>query len=412
MVKASRSSEHDLSSENLQEASHPSDALQEASHPSDALQDASHPSDALQDASHPSDALQEASHPSDALQDASHPSDALQDASHPSDTIPTEDLAAELLHSNDSCSPSISNSMADNIESSYETSAAIDPPCDSSNVTLTSFVPDVSEPPITSGLSNVKQSQLPSAVTPILTKHLVERLVSLSKPANKIGKKRNRPLSCGVYALTSKRWRELREAEEQEKLLKKSKKGKAKKEKGGKGMVASKKKGGKERVEKQKNDSDWECIVCMSSFYQDEEKGNDCKFMEVGADSTGVAVGCPSETSEAGKADVCKGCPGRELCLSQGGDAPDQKFIDVRMNAARRRIIVVSGKGDVGRIRIPLSVVMVTTSICNFLKPVLSTAISMDTVPPQPQVSSRGIVLQYALKCDQKLRDPRTFSAT
>ena len=156
-----RSSEHDLSSENLQEASHPSDALQEASHPSDALQD------------------------------ASHPSDALQDASHPNDTLPTEDLAAELLHSNDSCSPSISNNMADNIESSYETSAAIYPPCDSSNVTLTSFVPDVSEPPITSGLSNVKQSQLPSAVTPILTKHLVERLVSLSKPANKIGKKRN-----------------------------------------------------------------------------------------------------------------------------------------------------------------------------------------------------------------------------
>ena len=196
-----RSSEHDLSSENLQEASHPSYALQDASHPSDTLQD------------------------------ASHPSDALQEASHPSDTLPTEDLAAELLHSNDSCSPSISNNMVDNIESSYETSAAIDPPCDSSNVTLTSFVPDVSEPPITSGLSNVKQSQLPSAVTPIRTKHLVERLVSLSKPANKIGKKRNRPLSCGVYALTSKRWRELQEAEEQEKLLKKSKKGKAKKEK-------------------------------------------------------------------------------------------------------------------------------------------------------------------------------------
>ncbi|KAL5515581.1 hypothetical protein EMCRGX_G000766 [Ephydatia muelleri] len=279
MVKASRSSEHDLSSENLQEASHPSDALQEASHPSDALQDASHPSDALQDASHPSDALQ----------DASHPSDALQEASHPSDTIPTEDLAAELLHSNDSCSPSISNSMADNIESSYETSAAIDPPCDSSNVTLTSFVPDVSEPPITSGLSNVKQSQLPSAVTPILTKHLVERLVSLSKPANKIGKKRNRPLSCGVYALTSKRWRELREAEEQEKLLKKSKKGKAKKEKGGKGMVVSKKKGGKERVEKQKNDSDWECIVFS------QLPGAQPYFIPVASETSGAC--CPQSHS-------------------------------------------------------------------------------------------------------------------
>lgn len=72
----------------------------------------------------------------------------------------------------------------------------------------------------------------------------------------------------------------------------------------------------------------------------------------------------PVLQSAAGKADVCRGCPGRELCLSQGqylrnrwksliaahfiakgGVDPDQKFIDVRMNAARRRIVVVSGKG-------------------------------------------------------------------
>lgn len=33
------------------------------------------------------------------------------------------------------------------------------------------------------------------------------------------------------------------------------------------------------------------------------------------------------------------------LYLLKGGVAPDQKFIDVRMNAARRKIIVVSGKG-------------------------------------------------------------------
>nr|QZX63196.1 cytosolic Fe-S cluster assembly factor NUBP2-like protein [Halisarca dujardinii] len=59
---------------------------------------------------------------------------------------------------------------------------------------------------------------------------------------------------------------------------------------------------------------------------------------------------CPSESSLAGKAGVCQGCPGRELCLSSAGRVdPDQKFIDVRMNAVKRRILVVSGKGGVGK---------------------------------------------------------------
>lgn len=95
----------------------------------------------------------------------------------------------------------------------------------------------------------------------------------------------------------------------------------------------------------------------------------------------------------AGKADVCQGCPGRQLCLSQGNNQslhavktvstmltvqnahmhvcmhahthkhtsvhqnkyslpdsagqvdPDQKFIDVRMNAVKRKILILSGKG-------------------------------------------------------------------
>lgn len=41
--------------------------------------------------------------------------------------------------------------------------------------------------------------------------------------------------------------------------------------------------------------------------------------------SEGVARtfgGCPSETAEAGQAQVCQGCPGQALCRS-GGQRPD-----------------------------------------------------------------------------------------
>ena len=53
--------------------------------------------------------------------------------------------------------------------------------------------------------------------------------------------------------------------------------------------------------------------------------------------------------SLAGRADVCQGCPGREVCLRNSGEDPDQKFIDVRMGAVKRRLLVLSGKGGVGK---------------------------------------------------------------
>ncbi|XP_064400343.1 cytosolic Fe-S cluster assembly factor Nubp2 homolog 2-like isoform X2 [Halichondria panicea] len=63
-----------------------------------------------------------------------------------------------------------------------------------------------------------------------------------------------------------------------------------------------------------------------------------------------AAVGCPAESCEAGKAGVCQGCPGRELCLQQqGGVDEDQKYINVRMKAIKKKILVLSGKGGVGK---------------------------------------------------------------
>lgn len=58
---------------------------------------------------------------------------------------------------------------------------------------------------------------------------------------------------------------------------------------------------------------------------------------------------CPSETENIGKADVCQACPGRELCLSNSAGDPDQKYVEVRMKAIKKKIMIMSGKGGVGK---------------------------------------------------------------
>ncbi|XP_071519540.1 cytosolic Fe-S cluster assembly factor NUBP2 homolog isoform X5 [Panulirus ornatus] len=59
---------------------------------------------------------------------------------------------------------------------------------------------------------------------------------------------------------------------------------------------------------------------------------------------------CPADTRDAGRAQVCEGCPGKELCLSEVSKPdPDQQMIDTRLKAIKHRILVLSGKGGVGK---------------------------------------------------------------
>ncbi|KAK8405963.1 hypothetical protein O3P69_006991 [Scylla paramamosain] len=59
---------------------------------------------------------------------------------------------------------------------------------------------------------------------------------------------------------------------------------------------------------------------------------------------------CPADSNEAGWAGVCQGCPGKELCLSQGSQPdPEQQVIDTRLGAIRHKVLVLSGKGGVGK---------------------------------------------------------------
>lgn len=61
---------------------------------------------------------------------------------------------------------------------------------------------------------------------------------------------------------------------------------------------------------------------------------------------------CPGTESEAaGKADACQGCPNQKICASAQPKAPDPD-IDViadRLKNVKRKILVLSGKGGVGK---------------------------------------------------------------
>ncbi|EPQ31774.1 uncharacterized protein PFL1_01106 [Pseudozyma flocculosa PF-1] len=60
---------------------------------------------------------------------------------------------------------------------------------------------------------------------------------------------------------------------------------------------------------------------------------------------------CPGTESEnAGKASACQGCPNQDACASAPkGPDPDLPIIKERMSAVRRKILVMSGKGGVGK---------------------------------------------------------------
>ena len=60
---------------------------------------------------------------------------------------------------------------------------------------------------------------------------------------------------------------------------------------------------------------------------------------------------CPgTESEQAGKADACVGCPNQEICASAPkGPDPDIPAITARMAEVQHKVLVLSGKGGVGK---------------------------------------------------------------
>ncbi|KAK3144434.1 hypothetical protein QOZ80_4AG0312980 [Eleusine coracana subsp. coracana] len=77
--------------------------------------------------------------------------------------------------------------------------------------------------------------------------------------------------------------------------------------------------------------------------------------MENGGDGGGVPENanehCPGTQSEtAGKAEACAGCPNQQICATAPkGPDPDLLAIIERMNTVKHKILVLSGKGGVGK---------------------------------------------------------------
>lgn len=63
------------------------------------------------------------------------------------------------------------------------------------------------------------------------------------------------------------------------------------------------------------------------------------------------AADCPGiESEQAGKADSCAGCPNQAACASAPkGVDPDIAAIEERLRNVRHKILVLSGKGGVGK---------------------------------------------------------------
>ncbi len=68
--------------------------------------------------------------------------------------------------------------------------------------------------------------------------------------------------------------------------------------------------------------------------------------------SNDVPEHCPgTESEQAGKADACQGCPNQSICASAQpkGPDPDVAVIADRLSNVKRKVLVLSGKGGVGK---------------------------------------------------------------
>ena len=79
-----------------------------------------------------------------------------------------------------------------------------------------------------------------------------------------------------------------------------------------------------------------------------------CKYVKLCLElnsSMHVPADCPGTESErAGQAASCQGCPNQQACASAPkGVDPDVAAIEERLRAVKHKILVLSGKGGVGK---------------------------------------------------------------
>ena len=69
-------------------------------------------------------------------------------------------------------------------------------------------------------------------------------------------------------------------------------------------------------------------------------------------DTSNIPEHCPgTESDNAGKSSACAGCPNQQICSSGvvKGPDPDVAKVQERMKLVKHKILVLSGKGGVGK---------------------------------------------------------------
>lgn len=70
-----------------------------------------------------------------------------------------------------------------------------------------------------------------------------------------------------------------------------------------------------------------------------------------------VPEACPGTNSQsAGNSKACEGCPNQQICASGTAATPDPDIEKVRsrLKDVKHIILVLSGKGGVGKVRLPI----------------------------------------------------------
>ena len=102
---------------------------------------------------------------------------------------------------------------------------------------------------------------------------------------------------------------------------------------------------------------------------------------------------CPGpETNLAGKADACAGCPNQTICATTPkGPDPDVPLITARLSGIKHKILVLSGKGGVGKSTFSTMLAQAFASDSHIMVGIMDTDICGPSIPKMMGVEAETI---------------------
>ncbi|GMT28277.1 hypothetical protein PFISCL1PPCAC_19574, partial [Pristionchus fissidentatus] len=104
-------------------------------------------------------------------------------------------------------------------------------------------------------------------------------------------------------------------------------------------------------------------------------------------------AGCPgTESGQAGKSSACAGCPGQASCASgQGPPKPDVSAVIDRLSEVKHKILVMSGKGGVGKSSVTTSLALALATDPKVQVAVLDIDLCGPSIPRMLGVEEEGV---------------------